>query len=576
MKPPPGLKLRLIAGSQSISTRRLLIFLSGILLLSLSALLFIPASLLTSAEESVINLDIPHPHIPDSIKDLNPFKPTSHTPPPPPSSTNSTGSSESWFSSWRWLNPFSSDIAHGEEERSVLPPMPKRCPVYTFYDSDADGKDAEVEDRLLLAWRRAFWAQGFKPVVLGMGEAKEHGLYRVIRDTGNFDPDFERELMRWLAWSRMGTGVLVDYRVIPMAPYDDHTLTAMRRCDFTYATRYENYGHRIFSGDKASIDSVLKYITSNKADNGTVTIEGATKLANTLFHIDPLPKSFADYTPEAIALKYPQLSFTDLPALINAHLHESWLSLYTSISLLLPFPETLGALHYPASLLAARLSSCPPTNPQPASCPTNRQSCKPCKKPLTVTPSKTFTNKTGVFSLGTIPHPYTFIALTNPDINLSTDSDERSIRFVRRRTQRDEWLRAVTTPVSVGSAPRVVTIKAATANPTASTILSTSDAGFKDIEWTLGFTLPEESELKLEVPAPDAKQVKVLETAHKDAFSARDGGRKRRLRRAVEAWNLGGTEVWRFGKAYVERNEVERKRWSEAEGAFGRGMAADE
>lgn len=575
MKPPPGLKLRLIAGSQAISTRRLLLFLSGILLLSVSALLFIPASLLTTAEQSVIGLDIAHPHIPDSIKDLNPFKPTSHTPPPP--STNSTGSSDSWFSSWKWLNPFSSNIAVGDEERSVLPPMPKRCPVYTFYDSDAKGDDADVEDQLLLAWRRAFWAQGFQPVVLGMGEAKEHGLYRVVRDTGNFHPDFERELMRWLAWSRMGTGVLVDYRVIPMAPYDDHTFTALRRCDFTYATRYENYGHRVFAGDKASIDAVLKYITSAKGDNGTVTIEGATKMANNLFHIDPLPKSFADYTSEAIKIKYPKLQFSDLPKLINAHLHENWIARFSSgISLLLPFPETLGALHYPAQVLAERLAACPVDNPEPESCPSNKQDCKPCKKGLKVTPSKTFTNKTGIFSLGTIPHPYTFIALTNPEINLSTDYEDKSIRFVRRRTQRDEWLRAVTIPVSVGSGPRVVTIKAATANPTSTTILSTSDAGFKDIEWTLGFTLPTEEELKLDLPKPDAQQVKVLDTTHKDAFSAKDGGKKKRLRRAVEAWNLGGTEVWKFGRAYVDRMEMERRKWSEAEKAFGRGVAKNE
>lgn len=85
--------------------------------------------------------------------------------------------------------------------------------MYTFYDSTAKGEDAQVEDKLLLAWRRAYWVQGFKPIILGMAEAKEHGLYRVVRDTNKFHPDFEREIMRWLAWSHMGTGVLADYRV---------------------------------------------------------------------------------------------------------------------------------------------------------------------------------------------------------------------------------------------------------------------------------------------------------------------------------------------------------------------------
>ena len=65
---------------------------------------------------------------------------------------------------------------------------------------------------MLLAWRRAFWAQGFRPLVLGRAEAEEHGLYRVVK--GRFSEGFEREVMRWLAWGRVGMGgVLVDYWV---------------------------------------------------------------------------------------------------------------------------------------------------------------------------------------------------------------------------------------------------------------------------------------------------------------------------------------------------------------------------
>ncbi|PWW72248.1 hypothetical protein C7212DRAFT_337528, partial [Tuber magnatum] len=47
------------------------------------------------------------------------FKPATHKPPPPSNST-------------------ASNIAKNEE-RSALPPLEKRCPVYTFLD-DSDGK----------------------------------------------------------------------------------------------------------------------------------------------------------------------------------------------------------------------------------------------------------------------------------------------------------------------------------------------------------------------------------------------------------------------------------------------------
>lgn len=363
-----------------------------------------------------------------------------------------------------------------------------------------------------------------------------------------------------------------------MAPWKDHTLTALRRCDFVYATRYENWGHRLFTGDKPSIEAVLKYITSNKLKNNTMSIEAATKgIKDELLHIDTIPDSFADYTSKAVKLKYPKLKFSELPALINSHLHENFLSAYPNgISLLSPFTETLGALHYPARVLASRIAACPPANPQPLSCPSNKPTCEPCTEALTVTPSRVLIEDEGIFSLGTIPHPYTFVAIRNPKINLSTDPEDKSLRFVRRRTGRDEWLRRVTPGAAVGPAPRVVRIKQAIAGPSTSTLLATSDAGFRELDWTFGFTLPTEEELKLDLPKPDEDQVALLARTHKDAFSQKDGGKKRKLRKIVEMWNLGNTEAWKFASAVAERAAMERQKWSEAEKPYLRGLAAEE
>lgn len=363
-----------------------------------------------------------------------------------------------------------------------------------------------------------------------------------------------------------------------MAPWDDHTLTALRRCDFVYATRYENWGHRLFAGDKPSIDAVLKYITSSKLENGTVTIEAATKgIKEDIFHVDPIPDSFADYTSEAVKLKYPKLNPSDLPALINSHLHEYFLSTYPAgISLVTPYSESLSTLRYPSQVVANRMAACPPANPQPLSCPSNKPDCKPCEKALAITPNRVLTNTTDTFTIGTIPHPYAFVALRNPKINLSTDSDGMSLRFIRRHTYRDEWLRHVTPGLALGPAPRVVRIKQAIASPSSPALLVTADAGFQELDWKLGFALPTEEELKLDLPKPNKDQQALLEATHKDLFSQKDGGRKKKLRKIIEMWNLGDTEAWKFAGAVAERAGIERRKWSDAEKPFGRGLSAGE
>lgn len=363
-----------------------------------------------------------------------------------------------------------------------------------------------------------------------------------------------------------------------MASWHDHTLSAFRRCDFRDVTRYEKWGHRFFAGDKPSIDAVLKHITSSKLGNDTLTIEEATKGAKDgLFHIDSIPNSFADYTPEVIKSKFPELKFSDLPALINSHLHENFLTIYPGgISLLAPFPESLGAIHYPSSILSNRIAFCPPGNPALLSCPSNKPNCSPCKKTLKILPTRELTNKTGVFNLGVIPHPYTFAALRHPDINLSTDPEDRSLRFIRRKTDRDEWLREVTHGVTLGPAPRVLAIKRAITEPGTSTLLATSDGGFTELDWIFGFTFPTMDELKRELPKPDENQRKLLEKTHKDVFSQKDGGKKKKLRSIIEKWNLGNTEAWKFANAVAERRSMERKKWSEEEKAFGKGLSTEE
>ncbi|KAG0638691.1 hypothetical protein HOY80DRAFT_140315 [Tuber brumale] len=561
-----------------MAARRYILLLGTISIISLTFNFLLPTNL-TPQKARKLSL----PNLKSEIKQhapsgLNLFKPATHKPPPP---SNSTASSEGWFSSWKWLNPFSSNIAK-DEERSALPPLEKRCPVYTFFD-DSDAK----EDRVLLAWRRAFWAQGFRPLVLGRAEAEEHGLYRLVR--GRFNEGFEREVMRWLAWGRVGTGgALVDYRIIPMAPRDDYGLTALRRCDFDGVTRYEGWGNRLFAGDKSSIDTFLKHITDT-ATNNTSSIEEISETApEGLIRIEPHPRSFADYTPSAVADRWPDLSATQLPALINSHLHENFLSIYnTGITLLSPLPIELQPAYAAITTLAARLSLCPPGNPIPGSCPSNRP-CTFCKDPpVAVKPF--ISQDPSTFLLAAVPHPYTYYALMDTTFSLS-ENTQRSIRYVRVQTRdRDAWLHKATTPPlkeGVGPGTRALAVKeivAAHAGANFSSLWVSAEAPVleEEIPWIFGFTLASVAELKIENPAGDERRNVVFRKTVGEVLGGKVGKMEEdkkvaRIRWAVEAWNLGSAEVWKFTGAFVERMVQERKEWSAGEKEFGRGLSGEE
>ena len=105
---------------------------------------------------------INHPEIPQL---WNPFSHNAHE---PLEQANSSRGDSRWYSSLDWLNPFSSSVTL-DNERTLLPPPISRTPIYTFYSTaDKDNKDViAIENELILQWRRAWWAQGFKPVVLG-------------------------------------------------------------------------------------------------------------------------------------------------------------------------------------------------------------------------------------------------------------------------------------------------------------------------------------------------------------------------------------------------------------------------
>jgi len=372
-----------------------------------------------------------------------------------------------------------------------------------------------------------------------------------------------------------------------MAPRDDYVLTALRRCDFDGVTRYKGLGNRLFAGDKSSVDIFLKHIIDT-ATNETASIEEISQEG--LIRSEPLPRSFADYTPSVAADLWPDLGAAQLPALINSHLHEAFLSTYnTSIALLSPLHIELRPAYAAIKTLADRLSLCPPGNPVPGSCPSNRH-CAPCKG-VTVAAKPSISQDPSTFLLAAVPHPYTYYALMDTTFSLS-ENIQRTLRYVRTQTRdRDAWLHKATTPPlkkGVGAGSRVLAIKEIIAAPASagfSNLWASAEAPVREeeIPWIFGFTLASAAELEIKKETGDERRDVVFRKTVGEVLGGKvgkeemeNGEQIARIRWAVEAWNLGSAEAWKFTDAFVERMAQERREWSASEREFGRGLSEEE
>lgn len=520
----------------------------------------------------------------------NPFRQAAHK---PPQQANSTSGEAKWFSDWKWLNPFSSSITL-DENRSVLPPLRVRPPIYTFYDGTKkkDAATKEAENDLLLIWRRAWWAQGFRPVVLGKAEAMNNPLYESLQ-AKRLSPELESDMLRWLAWGHMGTGILANWLVLPMGPYEDNLLSYLRRGSYPKLTRYESFKSGLFSGDFVAINSVLtQTIQSSKLEDAKSFLEAADPA---IFSVDPVPTAIAFYDSPTITNQYKQVAdkllethavgFTSLAELITSHLHTTFQNDFPSgIAVLKPLPLHSTALASPALSLAASLTHCP-KSPIPSSCPPNRPKCQPCNKdkPMLITTPSVFRNNSDLYTIGSIPHPYTLATLLLQTSDLTT-------RQIRRSTVRDPWLLAVTSELlgnDVSGPARIVKLKESVAGEwgeshslwfTAERNLTTSN-----LDWHFGFPLPRgdnnEAPHEIPVPNPPAPEAHIplpnqqeLANEQKRLKAAREllamKGAKMGIREVLEAWNMADTEAWRFVRAYAARERVERQKWEDEEKGF--------
>ena len=226
----------------------------------------------------------------------------------------------------------------------------------------------------------------------------------------------------------------------------------------------------------------------------------------------------------------------------------------------------------------------------PASCPPNKDRCQPCvsSHPMLISQPPVFQNKSTLFTIGTVPHPYTFASLQHQTDTLTT-------RFIRRKTHRDDWISTATKELlgtSVSSFSRLVRMKEAIASEYGSSHSlwltaesTTSETWHRDLAWVFGFPIPsspsDNGKSETPVPGPERRppppkpqgkvpdQVELIKEKNlleKARAALKDNTKPiARIRDVVEAWNLADTEIWRFTRAYNARRRVERQKWEDDE-----------
>ncbi|KAI7788747.1 hypothetical protein LA080_008638 [Diaporthe eres] len=596
-----------------LSSRRISVLLASLSIFAVFSLLFtapssIPGPTLSISDHK-FSMSIPKWKSPS----WNPFKSPPH---PPQRQANDTDGQSSWFSDWRWLAiPFSSSYTL-DETRALLPYMPTRPEVYCYYDATAkkDPTLKQAENEVLLSWRRAWWAQGFKPIILSDVEATSNPLYDELTRIKNVEPALKADLMRWLAWENMGGGLLTHHRLFPMAAHDDPLLSYLRRGEYQGLTRWESLEDGLFAGSKQEITAAIKAVFgSSKAKIAKDFLSALPAEQENdekkLFWVDQAPKSLAYYSDKTLSEKYDKVAkaianngakgLDSLNQLITSHLHLTWQNNFKKgIAVLKPLPHHTTTMVQPAVELANRLQKCT-QSPLQTSCPPNNPKCAPCvsSSPLKIASPSRYRNTTGIYTIGTVPHPYTLHTLNEL-------KDDLDVPWIRRDCPRDLWLAEVTKEYlgsGVGGAPRVLRFKEAVAaefTASKSIWLTAEQQLPDDIDWHFGFDVPTEGldQGKSETPVPgperrpqpahdptdgpvakpdELKREPQLLKRAKDVVGATKDKKNLALRTAIEAWNLADTEAWKFARAFLAREGMERRKFSEEESKYAHGIGTE-
>ncbi|GKU07170.1 unnamed protein product [Fusarium langsethiae] len=568
------------------------------------------------------------------VNELNPFKGPTHA---PPIRAQDSFQGTSWWADWKWLSvPLSSPLTL-DEDRALLPPLHDRPFIYCYYDATVKKtrEEKDAESKLLLTWRRAWWAQGFRPTILGPSEAMANPKYQELQRL-ELQSELKTGLMRWFAWESMSTGFLVDHTLFPVVHTQDPLLVFLRRGKYPVMTKWKGLEDALIVGSKEDITETVESVMDSPALKTAKNVFQGSTTNN--FRIDKAQMSLVNYSPEVIKKQYPKVhdglangrarGLGVLDRLINAHLHAAWQSGFPDgIKVLGLFSEHTTEMITPALKLASSLAFCP-DSPIPSSCPPGVSRCNHCAAgttPTKVATPEQYNNSTNAFVIGTVPHPWTLATLTS-------GKERVDVSWIRKEVPRDPWLERITKGLlglRVSSNSRIMSFKQAVADEHAPTyaLWLTAEADIPaDLEWQFGFRIPKalgealiagdrnseeiqkQEAVKVEKQAraeradksdTDTRPDKPRPQAHAAAQEKESTPQERRirekallehakkivafkkstvetrLRASLEAWNLADTEAWKFARAFLARRSRERIEWEKQESKYSGGSGSE-
>lgn len=229
---------------------------------------------------------------------LTPFRPLAHR---PPRQKDDEYAGSVWWAAGKWLSvPFSSSLTF-DSHRALLPPLRPRPPIYCYHDAaDVPRDELAAESDLLLTWRRAWWARGFRPLVLTAADAIKHPNHTTLAQL-DVGPAIRKHLNRWLAWHAVGGGVLAHYTLLPMAADDDSLLSSLRRDQFPRLTRWKDLGDALLAGGKEDIAAAIQKAMRSAGPSLLVA-----DLPDKIIEVDETPAALASYTRAVVDKKIPR------------------------------------------------------------------------------------------------------------------------------------------------------------------------------------------------------------------------------------------------------------------------------
>ncbi|KAG5922615.1 hypothetical protein E4U42_005425 [Claviceps africana] len=598
------------------AARRLTLVLLGLFVFAFTLILTllsrVPPSPSVSAHKTKVSPHLSHlPHVGNSLSRsfLNPFRQKSHR---PPHNEKDEHAGSSWLADLSWLKvPFSSTFTI-DQDRALLPPLKPRQSIYCYYDATAKktSQEKDAESELLLTWRRAWWAQGFRPIILSASEAMNNPSYDILQRL-KVDANLKEDLMRWLAWETMDGGILSSYTLLPTVPKEDSLLAYLRRGEYPHLTRWKDLDDALFTGQKDHVRSAIQAIINMAPSNLQKAKNLMASVPAEVFSVDKARTPLAAYTEATISKKYPTVAeafkkskadgLASLNRLITTHLHVAWQNRFSDgIEVLKPFPEHMSTLVSNALQLARQLATCS-ESPMPGTCPPNMSRCTPCvaMSPIPVTTPARFHNVSKIFTIGTVPHPWTRSVLTELRSSFN-------VSWIRQESPRDAWIMAVSQDLlgtGVSSTTRLVRLKEAVAGDyaTAHSLWVAAEKDMPtDMSWYFGFAIPKKGlgdgravapvpadrqpDKKKKNPYRDSSPLVTPEQMHAEQPLIDDAKRvvaltkstdETKLRASLEAWNMADAEIWKFVRAFQSRRHKEREQWEKSEAEYSSGSGTE-